>query len=395
MTDAGRTYDYPPAVRFQINDDAIDNYIRAAEFLNGPRFDVVSLQHEYGIFGGEAGKNIIGLLARLKMPVVTTLHTVLSQPTPAQRDVMRQIVDISTKIVVMSEKGREFLHSVHDVPSTKIDVIPHGIPDFPFLGTHHAKTKFGFDGRMIILTFGLLSPSKGIETVIDAMPEIIKSCPNALYVILGATHPNLVRHQGEVYRESLTARVRELGISDHVVFFNQFVDQATLLDFISMCDVYVTPYLHEAQMTSGTLAYSFGMGRAVISTPYWHAEELLCDGRGILVPFGDTKAIGTEIAGLLTDDVRRHSMRARAYAASRSMTWMHTAKRYLAVFESACGQRPIRHIASDRSKYPSDRGNHHAGGADRTSPFALRQYRAASARDPFSPGSHPWLLHRR
>ena len=235
----------------------------------------------------------------------------------------------------MSEKGREFLRSVHDVPARKIEVIPHGIPDFPFLETHHAKAKFGFGGKTIILTFGLLSPNKGIEIMLDAMPGIIKSCPNAVYVILGATHPNLVRDQGEAYRESLTARVQELGIEDHVVFFNQFVDQATLLDFISMCDVYVTPYLNEAQMTSGTLAYSFGLGKAVVSTPYWHAKELLGDGRGILVPFGDAKALSTEIAGLLTNDVRRHAMRKRAYAASRSMTWAQTAKRYLAVFETA------------------------------------------------------------
>ena len=235
----------------------------------------------------------------------------------------------------MAEKGHELLRSVHDVPARKIEVIPHGIPDFPFLETHHAKAKFGFAGKTIILTFGLLSPNKGIETVIDAMPEIIKSCPNAVYVILGATHPNLVRDQGEAYRDSLTARVQELGIEDHVVFFNQFVDQATLLDFISMCDVYVTPYLNEAQMTSGTLAYSFGLGKAVVSTPYWHAKELLADGRGILVPFGDAEAIGSEISGLLTNDVRRHAMRKRAYAASRSMTWAQTAKRYLAVFETA------------------------------------------------------------
>ena len=304
------------------------------------RFDVVCLQHEYGIFGGEAGGNIIELLSRLEMPIVTTLHTVLAKPTPAQRDVMRQIIDASAKIVVMAEKGHELLRSVHDVPARKIEVIPHGIPDFPFLEPHHAKAKLGFAGKTIILTFGLLSPSKGIETVIDAMPGIIKSCPNAVYVILGATHPNLVRHQGEAYRDSLTARVRELGIEDHVVFFNQFVDQATLLDFISMCDVYVTPYLNEAQMTSGTLAYSFGLGKAVVSTPYWHAKELLADGRGILVPFGDAKAMGREIAGLLTNDVRRHAMRKRAYAASRSMTWAQTAKRYLAVFETAREQRP-------------------------------------------------------
>jgi glycosyltransferase involved in cell wall biosynthesis len=335
MTDPGRTYDYPLAVRFQIHDEKIGDYVHAADFLNNAGFDVVSLQHEYGIFGGEAGGNIIELLSRLEMPIVTTLHSILAEPTLTQRDVMRRIITTSTKIIVMSEKGRELLRSVHDVPTRKIEVIPHGIPNCPFLETHHAKAKFGFGGKSIILTFGLLSPSKGIETVIDAMPGIIKSCPNAVYVILGATHPNLVRHQGEAYRDGLTARMQDLGIEDHVVFFNQFVDQATLLDFISMCDVYVTAYLNEAQMTSGTLAYSFGLGKAVVSTPYWHAKELLSDGRGILVPFGDVKALSTEIAGLLTNDVRRHAMRKRAYAASRSMTWEQTAKRYLAVFESA------------------------------------------------------------
>ena len=335
MNDAGGTYDYPAAVRFQIQEESIDGYAQAAAFLNAAPFDVVSLQHEYGIFGGEAGAHVIELLQRLIMPVVTTLHTVLPTPTPAQRDIMGKIVARSTKLVVMAEKGRELLRSVHDVSPQKIEVIPHGIPDFPFLEAHHAKTKFGFSGKTVILTFGLLSPSKGIETVIDAMPAIIRSCPNAVYVILGATHPNLVRTQGEAYRDKLTVRARELGIEDHVVFFNQFVDQATLLSFISMCDVYATPYLNEAQMTSGTLAYSFGLGKAVVSTPYWHARELLGDGRGILVPFGDSKAIGVEIAALLTNDVRRHAMRKRAYAASRPMTWAQTAKRYLAAFDSA------------------------------------------------------------
>jgi hypothetical protein len=260
---------------------------------------------------------------------------VLADATPIQRDVMRRIIDTSAKIVIMSETARELLRSVHDVPAHRIEVIPHGIPDFPFLETHHAKAEFGFGGKTIILTFGLLSPNKGIEIMLDAMPSIIKTCRNAVYVILGATHPNLVRDQGEAYRDYLTARVRELRIGDHVVFVNQFVDQATLLNFISMCDVYVTPYLNEAQMTSGTLAYSFGLGRAVVSTPYWHAKELLSDGRGILVPFGDAKAVSNEIAGLLTNDVLRHAMRKRAYAASRSMTWVKTAKRYLTVFETA------------------------------------------------------------
>jgi glycosyltransferase involved in cell wall biosynthesis len=341
MNDPGGTYDYPAAVRFQIPEEMIDSYAEAADFLNTARFDVVSLQHEYGIFGGEAGERIIELLQRLTMPIVTTLHTVLPAPTAVQSNVMGKIIALSTKIVVMAEKGRELLRSVHNVPPQKIEVVPHGIPDFPFLETHHAKAKFGFSGKSVILTFGLLSPSKGIETVIDAMPGIVESCPNAVYVILGATHPNLIRHQGESYRENLNARVRELAIVDHVVFINQFVDQATLLDFISMCDVYATPYLNEAQMTSGTLAYSFGLGKAVISTPYWHARELLDDGRGILVPFGDSKAIGSEIAALLTNDVRRHAMRKRAYAASRSMTWAQTAKRYLAAFESSCEMHRI------------------------------------------------------
>ena len=357
MTDSGRSYDYPPAVRFEIHDDAIGDYVAAAKFLNSASFDVVCLQHEYGIFGGEAGRNIIELLSRLEMPVVTTLHTVLGKPAAVQCEVMNRIIELSAKIVVMSEKSYEFLRTVHDVPARKIGIIPHGIPDFPFLEPHHAKAKFDFTGKMIVLTFGLLSPNKGIETMLDAMPEIIKSCPNALYVILGATHPNLVRQQGEAYRDSLTARVQDLGIEDHVVFFDQFVDQATLLDFISMCDVYATPYLNEAQMTSGTLAYSFGLGKAVVSTPYWHAKELLSDGCGVLVPFADAKALGTEIAGLLTNDVRRNSMGKRAYAASRSMTWMQTAKRYLTVFETESGNArpgislPVDFIAAVRNAH--------------------------------------------
>jgi hypothetical protein len=248
---------------------------------------------------------------------------------------MERIVEASAKIVVMANKGRELLRSVYRVPDDKIEVIAHGIPDFPFVEPDTAKAKLGFGGRSVILTFGLLSPSKGIEVMIDAMPAILKHRADAVYVVLGATHPNLVRDQGETYRESLMSRVRELGVDDHVVFLNQFVDQATLLEFIAMCDVYVTPYLNEAQMTSGTLAYSFGLGKPVVSTPYWHARELLADGRGVLVPFGDPAAIGKEIAQLLTDDPRRQAMRERAYAASRAMTWERTAELYMTAFENA------------------------------------------------------------
>ena len=308
---------------------------RAAAFLNAGRFDVVCLQHEFGIFGGEAGAHILELLSRLSMPVITTLHTVLAKPTAAQRAVMERIVEASSKIIVMANKGREMLRSVYRVPDDKIEVIAHGIPDFPFVEPDAAKAKLGFSDRSVILTFGLLSPSKGIEVMIDAMPSILERRADAVYVVLGATHPNLVRDQGEAYRESLMTRVRELGVENHVVFLDQFVDQATLLEFISMCDVYVTPYLNEAQMTSGTLAYSFGLGKPVVSTPYWHALELLDDGRGVIVPFGNAAAIGKEIAQLLTDAPRRQAMRERAYAVSRSMTWERTAERYMAAFENA------------------------------------------------------------
>ena len=335
MNDHGQTYDYPRSVAFQIKDDTIDDYLRAAAFLNVGEYDVVCLQHEFGIFGGEAGAHILELLSRLKMPIVTTLHTVLAKPGAAQRAVMERLVEVSTKIVVMANKGREMLRSVYAVPDDKIEVIPHGIPDFPFVEPDAAKAKLGFSNRAVILTFGLLSPSKGIEVMIDAMPSILERRADAVYVVLGATHPNLVRDQGEAYRESLLKRVRDLGGEDHVVFLDQFVDQATLLEFISMCDVYVTPYLNEAQMTSGTLAYSFGLGKPVVSTPYWHAMELLDDGCGVIVPFGNAAAIGKEIARLLTDAPRRQAMRERAYAISRSMTWERTAERYVSAFDHA------------------------------------------------------------
>ena len=345
MTDHGQAYDYPPAVGFQIRDDRLEDYARAADFLNAGSYDVVSLQHEFGIFGGEAGAHILTLLSRLTIPIITTLHTILAAPTPAQREVLSAIVDASSKIIVMAEKGMDLLRTVYRVPTDKIEVIPHGIPDIAFVEPDAAKTKLGFGGRSVILTFGLLSPNKGIETMIDAMPSILQRRSDAVYVVLGATHPNLVRDRGEAYRDSLVARVRELGIEDHVVFLDQFVDLPTLLDFISMSDVYVTPYLNEVQMTSGTLAYSFGLGKAVVSTPYWHARELLADGRGILVPFGDIGAIGDRIADLLTDDVRRQAMRKRAYASSRSMTWARTAERYLAAFESVRRGYPLRVVA--------------------------------------------------
>jgi glycosyltransferase involved in cell wall biosynthesis len=355
MTDHGQTYDYPGSVALQIKDDNIEEYARAANFLNAGRFDVVCLQHEFGIFGGEAGAHLLVLLSRLTVPVVTTLHTVLAKPTAIQRVVFNGVVEASSRIVVMAEKAHDLLRSVYHVPDDKIEVIAHGIPDVAFSGPDEAKAKLGFAGKPVILTFGLLSPDKGIEVMIDAMPSILKRRPDAVYVVLGATHPNLVRDRGEAYRESLMARVRELGVEDHVVFLDRFVDQATLLEFISMCDVYVTPYLNEAQMTSGTLAYSFGVGRPVVSTPYRHAQELLADGLGVLVPFGNAAATGHEIAELLTDDARRDAMCRRAYAISRTMTWERAAGRYVSVFENARHGHWLKVVARSDAGSPEPR----------------------------------------
>jgi glycosyltransferase involved in cell wall biosynthesis len=353
MTDEGQSYDYPSSVRLQIDERKPEDYLHAADFLNGGRFDAVCLQHEFGIFGGEAGDHITSLLSRLTMPVITTFHTVLAQPNAGQRAVMNRIVESSAKVIVMAHKGRELLRDEYAVPADKIEVIAHGIPDVPFAEPEAAKARRGFSRKAVILTFGLLSPNKGIEVIIDAMPLILQSRPDAVYVVLGATHPNLLRREGERYRASLMARARELGVADQVVFLNQFVDRATLLDFISMCDVYATPYLHEAQMTSGTLAYSFGLGKAIVSTPYWHAQELLADERGVLVPFGDSAAIGAAISGLLTDEVRRLAMRKRAYACSRSMTWPRIAERYIALFESARRIQPPRSAARSAVNVPT------------------------------------------
>jgi glycosyltransferase involved in cell wall biosynthesis len=352
MTDPGQDYDYPPVVGRQIREDNPRDYRSAADFLNAGRFDAISLQHEFGIFGGEAGDRLPPLLARLNAPIVTTLHTVLAEPTPKQRRVLGQVIEASAKVIVMAERARTLLTEGYATPAEKIDVIAHGIPDMAFGETEAAKAVLGFGGKMVILTFGLLSPSKGIEVMIDAMPAILERRPDAVYVVLGATHPNLVRRQGEAYRESLMARARERGVAAQVVFRDQFVDRPTLLGFISMADVYVTPYLNEAQMTSGTLAYSFGMGKAVVSTPYWHAQDLLADGRGVLVPFGDSAAIGKEIGDLLTDDVRREAMRRRAYASSRSMTWARTGQQYLEAFDAAHAARRPRIVKPTATVLP-------------------------------------------
>jgi glycosyltransferase involved in cell wall biosynthesis len=339
MNDRNEGYDYPKSVRATIQDDAIGDYRRAARELNGQALDAVSLQHEFGIFGGKEGGHILAFLDEITVPVVTTLHTVLAKPNASKRDMIRKIAARSARIVVMAERGRELLDSAYGVAPAKVDVIAHGIPDLPLIEPEAAKAQLGYAGRKVVLTFGLLAPNKGIEVMIDAMPHVLETTPEAVYVILGATHPNLIRDEGEAYRERLQARVGSLGISKNVVLLDRFVDQPTLLRHISMCDVYVTPYLNEEQMTSGTLAYSFGLGKAVVSTPYWHARDLLAGGLGALVPFSDVEATAAAVARLLTDDAARNAMRLRAYKESRPMTWHHVGQRYVETIGRAIAKR--------------------------------------------------------
>jgi glycosyltransferase involved in cell wall biosynthesis len=335
INDVPQGYDYPPEVRFEIEEQEVDSYLRAADFLNFANTDIVSLQHEYGIFGGPAGSHVVRLLRDLRMPIVTTLHTVLRDPSPEQRRVLCQIGDLSARLVVMSERAKTFLREIYDIPEAKIDLIAHGIPDMPFVDPNFYKDQFDVEGKFVALTFGLLAPNKGIELMLRAMPAILKEIPNFFYIVLGATHPNLIREQGERYRISLERLAKDLGIKPNVSFYNRFVEIDELIEFIGMADIYVTPYLNPAQITSGTLAYSFGCGKAVVSTPYWYAEELLAEGRGVLVPFGDSKALAREICELLRDEPRRHAMRKKAYLLGREMIWSHVAHLYMESFQRA------------------------------------------------------------
>jgi glycosyltransferase involved in cell wall biosynthesis len=332
MNDAGHQHAYPGRVRFELPDNDIGAYTRAADFLNVNAVDVISVQHEYGIFGGKAGSHVLTLLRELRMPVVTTLHTILAAPNLHQRRVMDELTALSDRLVVMTAGAGELLRAVHGVDEDKIDVIPHGIPNVPFSGSKH---RLGVEGRPLILTFGLLSPDKGIEYVIDALPTILSHYPDAVYIILGATHPHIVERHGETYRLMLEDRAKRLGVDGNVIFHNRFVSQSELCEFLAAADIYITPYLNPEQIASGTLAYALGAGKAVISTPYPYAKELLANGRGILVPWKDASAIGAEIVGLLDDPEKRLDFSRRAAEHGRAMLWPAVAHSYLRTFERA------------------------------------------------------------
>lgn len=374
VNDIAGGYDYPPEVRFEIEEKELSSYRRAADFLNFSNVDVVSLQHEYGIFGGAAGSHILKLLRDLRVPVVTTLHTVLENPNDDQYRVMKQLAELSARVVVMSQRGRKFLTDIYGLSEDQIDFIPHGIPDMPFVDPTFYKDQFGVEGRHVALTFGLLSPNKGIEYMLQALPAIVEKHPNFVYIILGATHPNLIREQGEEYRLKLERLAQTLGVKKHVIFYNRFVELIELTEFIGAADLYITPYLNPAQITSGTLAYAFGCGKAVISTPYWYAEELLADDLGILVPFEDPESLARAVNDLLDDDVHRNAMRKRAYMVGREMIWSQVAHRYVESFRRARHARldqwsrrlTVRTLEEERLQLPELRLDHLLRMTDRT-----------------------------
>ncbi|TAL70119.1 MAG: glycosyltransferase [Bacteroidetes bacterium] len=335
VNDIEEGYDYPSRVRFELTEKDIESYLRASDFLNINNVDIVCLQFEYGIFGGKAGSHIIALLRELRMPIVTTLHTILRDPNPEQRLVLEKIAELSERLVVMSERGSQFLQEIYNVSPDKIDLIHHGIPDVPFVDPSFHKDLFGVEGKIVLLSFGLMSPSKGIENVISALPKILEKYPNVVYIVLGETHPHVKRHEGESYRLSLQWLVQEKGIESNVIFYNRFVSLEELVQFIGAADIYITPYLNEAQITSGTLAYTLGAGKAVISTPYWYAEEMLADERGVLVPFRDSDSLSEQVIRLLDDEQNRHAMRKRAYMFGREMIWPKAAQHYMESFLKA------------------------------------------------------------
>ena len=339
MNDGLHHHAYPERVRFELADSDLGAYTRAADFLNINAVDIVSVQHEYGIFGGKAGGHLLTLLRELRMPIVTTLHTILGEPNSHQRRVMDELTALSDRLVVMTAGSAEMLSDVHGVDRRKIDVIPHGIPSVPFSGN---KDRLGVEGRPLILTFGLLSPDKGIEYVIDALPTILSHHPDALYIVLGATHPHIIERHGETYRLMLEDRAKRLGVDANVIFHDRFVSQSELCEFLAAADIYITPYLNPQQITSGTLAYALGAGKAVISTPYPYAKELLADNRGILVPWRDASAIASEIVGLLDDPERRLALRRRAAEHGRAMLWPAVAHSYLQTFERARAEHAQR-----------------------------------------------------
>ncbi|OPX83830.1 MAG: Spore coat protein SA [Pelotomaculum sp. PtaB.Bin104] len=336
--------DFPPEVDLVIDRNKASDYSRAAEHINSMDVQVVNLQHEFGLFGGPEGRLITKLLERLKKPVVTTVHTVLQAPDLGYHSSLMEVIQQSQRLVTISHKASEILQEVYFVPSEKIVMIPHGVPDLPFTDPDSLKPDLGVAGRFVLLTFGLLNPGKGIETVLEALPEVVQDHPEVLYLILGRTHPEVARVHGESYRESLKKIVRDHGLENNVLFIDQFLSNEELFKYIRGSDIYITPYLSPEQISSGTLAYAVGLGKVVVSTPYWYARELLADGRGCLVPFSNPKALAGALNGLLSAKEKLSQMRGATYQFGREMIWTRVCERYRDVFKEVYREQTLKAV---------------------------------------------------
>ena len=342
ISDHDQIYPYPEEVKQVIRQEQQRDYLKAANFINHSGIDLCILEHEYGIFGGQSGVYILPLLHRLEIPLVVTLHTILETPSYIEKAVLKEICKMASRIVVMSHKAVEFLTTIYDVPKEKIAHIEHGVPDIHF-NQEETKKEFNVEDRKVLLTFGFIGRNKGIETVIKALPKIIEKYPNILYMVLGKTHPNVLRHSGEEYRSYLQLLVKSLNLSDHVLFLNKFFDQKELFKYLWTSDIYITPYLNEAQITSGTLSYALGVGCAVISTPYWHATELLADDRGRLFDFNDSDELATILHELLDQPKILKGVQKNAYEYGRNITWPKIGEKYVELAKSILSE-PIEII---------------------------------------------------
>lgn len=351
MDDIPEGYNYPPQVKFRIRQNVREDYFWAADYLNANQYEAAILQHEFGIFGGDDGSNILHMIKFLKMPVITTLHTVLKKPTDGQLKVIKELAQYSDRLVVMNKKAIDILSNVYGISKKQIVYIPHGIPDTAFEKPGLFNDLFDLGNKDVILTFGLLGPSKGIESMIKAMPLIVKDNPNALYLVLGQTHPHILEHSGDSYRESLKQLAKDSGMEKHVIFHNQFVNIETLIKYIQTSKIYAIPYLNKEQITSGTLAYAVGMGTPVVSTPFWHAEELLADERGRLVPFNNSQEMAKEINYLLANEHEREMMRFKGYQYGRSMTWKEVSKKHLQLISEIKERKHVKTEKSAINKY--------------------------------------------
>ena len=351
MDDTPEGYNYPHQVKFRIRQNVQSDYFWAADYLNANQYDAAIVQHEYGIYGGDDGSHILQMIQSLKMPVITNLHTVLENPTDGQRKVMKGLAKYSDRLLVMSKKAFDILTKVYDIDKKMISFVPHGIPDASFKSPGVYNKSLGLENKDVILTFGLLGPDKGIETMINAMPSIIKEHPNTIYLILGQTHPHIIEKTGDSYRRELQQLVNKLGMKNHVIFHNQFVKLETLVQYLQTSKIYAIPYLKKEQITSGTLSYALGVGAAVVSTPFWHAEELLANGRGKLVPFKDSEAMAREINNLLSNDNEREMMRFKAYQYGRSMIWKEVSKLHLDLISKIKDRKPLETAKETGIKY--------------------------------------------